>query len=248
MEAQELVIYGVAGFVANIFGGIAGGGAGFVMTPLAIFLGLTPAQAVANGKFGGLAVTLTSLQRLERERLHSWRMVIPIMALAGVIGLAAPIVITKMESDVYRNVLGVLLLVMIPVVLLKKVGLVKRKASPKQQVLGWILLSITLAIQAVFSGGMGMLVNLVLMGMMGMSALEATVTKRFSQVLLNSLIIFGVIGSGLAIWQVALTSAIAAGAGGAIGSRLAIKRGNRFVSYIFVVFMLLAAIELLIGQ
>jgi uncharacterized membrane protein YfcA len=53
MEPLELALYGGAGFLMSILGGIAGGGGGFVMTPLAIFLGLTPAQAVSTGKFAG---------------------------------------------------------------------------------------------------------------------------------------------------------------------------------------------------
>jgi uncharacterized membrane protein YfcA len=247
MEAHELVIYGVLCFIANTFGGMAGGGAGFVVTPLAIFLGLSPAQAIASGKFGGLAVTLASLQRLRREKLHSRKTVVPIMILAAAVGLVAPFAIVRLNSELYRNALGGMLLLMVPFVLFKKLGHTSKQTSDLQKTAGWILLVITLFIQAVFSGGLGTLVSLVLMGMMGMSAMEANVTKRFSQVLLNSVIVIGVIGSGVIVWQVALVSTITAGAGGFIGARIAVKKGNEFVSYIFVIFMLLAGLELLLG-
>jgi len=49
MHAWQLLIYGVTGFVMSVFSGIAGAGGGFVMTPLLILLGLTPAQAVSSG-------------------------------------------------------------------------------------------------------------------------------------------------------------------------------------------------------
>lgn len=242
----DLLIYAVIALTANIFGGIAGGGAGFVTTPLLIFLGLSPAQAVSSGKFTGLAVTLASLQRLRKEKLHSRKVIVPIMILAGVIGLIAPFAIAKLETEFYRNTLGVLLLAMIPIVLLKKVGQAKKEVSYRQKVIGWILLSFALLVQGIFSGGMGTLVSLVLMGMMGMSALEASVTKRFSQVLLNGIII-GVVFGGLVVWRVALVGIVCGYIGGLIGVNLAIKKGNKFVTYVFVVFMLFAALELLLG-
>lgn len=58
--------------------------------------------------------------------------------------------------------------------------------------------------------------------------------------------IFGGIAGGPVIWHVTLTSALAAGAGGVVGSRLAVKHGNRFVCYVFVTFMIFAALELLL--
>lgn len=247
METHELIIYGLACFVTNIFGGIAGGGAGFVMTPLAIFLGLSPAQAVATGKFGGLAVTLTSLQHLRKEKLHSRRLTFPIMLLAAVVGLLAPLAIVRLDTEFYRNTLGILLLLMVPVVLFKKVGHEKKTVSAARQSVGWLLLAVTLLVQAIFSGGLGTLVNLVLMSFMGLSALEANVTKRFSQVLLNLVVVLGVLGSGIIVWPVVAVAIIGAGLGGFVGARLAVKKGNRFVSYVFVTFMLLAALELLLG-
>ncbi len=36
MELWQLVVLGIAGFVMSVISGIAGGGAGFVTTPLAI--------------------------------------------------------------------------------------------------------------------------------------------------------------------------------------------------------------------
>jgi uncharacterized membrane protein YfcA len=231
----------------SVLGGIAGGGGGFIMTPLAIFLGMSPAQAVATGKFAGLSVTLATLQRLRKEKLHSRRMVIPIMLLAAVIGLVAPVAIVKLDNEFYRNALGTMLLIMIPFVLLKKVGHEKRQVSDLSKAAGWVLLAVTMLIQGIFSGGMGTLVNLVLMSMMGMSALEATATKRFSQILLNGIIVVFVIGSGLIVWKVVIIGVITAFIGARIGTHVAIKKGNKFVSYVFVAFMLFAALELIFG-
>jgi uncharacterized membrane protein YfcA len=55
MNGWELVLFAIVCFGMSVFSGFAGGGAGFIITPVSIFLGLTPAQAVSSGKFNGLA-------------------------------------------------------------------------------------------------------------------------------------------------------------------------------------------------
>lgn len=247
MDTTGLVVYGVASFFVSILGGMSGGGGGFIMTPLQIFLGLSPAQAVATGKLGGLSVTLGSLHGLRKAKLHSWKVVVPISLIALVIGLLAPVAIKNLDAEAYKQVLGVLLLVMAPVMLFKKVGHHKKEVSQTYKIAGYISVGVALALQAVFSGGLGTLVNMAMMGLLGMSALEANVTKRFSQVVLNGVIVLGLIGSNLIVWDVVLVGVVSAFVGGVIGSHLAIKKGDVFVTRIFVIFMILAAIELLLG-
>lgn len=247
MSNQTLVIYGFLAFGAQILSGISGGGAGFILTPLAIFLGLPPQNAIATGKLGGLAVSVGSVEKLRKAKLHDWRVVIPIMILAAVIGLIAPFFITKIDNDSYRHILGVLLIAMIPILFIKKTGEGEKDISRTKKILGYGLLALTLFMQAIFSSGMGAFVNIALMMFLGMTALEANVTKRFSQIILNTLIVLGVIGSGLIVWKVAGVVIVTGFVGGQIGARLALNRGNQFVMIIFAVLMFLSGLELLFG-
>lgn len=248
MEWWQLVILGVAAVVMSVFSGIAGGGGGFVMTPLMIFLGLSPAQAVSTGKITGLTVTIGALggMRSIHGRLSKWR-IIPVMVLAFVIGLAAPFVIRSLDSQAYRVALGIILLLMIPVVLVKKVGLKEYKPTTIQKYTGAGLLTVALFLQAVFSGGLGTLVNIVLMGMLGMTATEANVTKRWSQLILNVTIIIGVFLSGLIVWYLTLILIPATLIGGYLGGKIAVKKGNKFVLDTMIVLMVVSALFLIFG-
>lgn len=247
MDTAGLVVYAIASFFVSVLGGMSGGGGGFIMTPLTIFLGLSPAQAVATGKLGGLSVTLGSLHGLRKAKLHSWKVVVPISLMALVIGVVAPLAIVNLDAEVYKRTLGVLLLLMVPIMLFKKVGHQKREVSKGYKIAGYTALAVAMSLQAVFSGGLGTLVNMALMGLLGMSALEANVTKRFSQVVLNGVISLALIGTDLIVWEVALVGAFTAFLGGVIGAHLAIKKGDVFVTRIFVIFMIFAAAELLLG-
>lgn len=247
MSDTDLIIYGVVTLFSATFSGIVGGGGGFIATPLAIFLGLTPQQAIASGKLGGLAITVGSLHKLQKAKLHNWRIVIPLMILATVIGVSAPLVIINLDNDSYRQILGVLLIAMIPVLFYKKAGQEHKQSSQLSKIFGGVLLVVAMFTQAIFSSGMGALVNVVLVTFLGMSALEANVTKRFSQLILNSLLVIGLLGSGLIVWKVALVGMATGFIGGQLGSRIALKKGNKFVMYMFAVAMLLAGLELLFG-
>lgn len=109
------------------------------------------------------------------------------------------------------------------------------------------MLTASLFLQGAFSGGLGVLVNIVLMGMLGLTATEANFTKRCSQLVMNTTIIFGVIGSGLIIWKVAAVGVVTSLLGGYIGGHLAVKKGDKFVVDVMLVLMLLSAAFLIIG-
>lgn len=246
MEIEKLGIYGVIGFVMAILSGISGAGAGFVTTPLAIFLGLSPAHAVATGKLSGLGIAIGSLSGMSSSSEKvSRRRILPVMLLALVVGLAAPFVIKSFDSDAYQISLGIVMLALIPFVVYKKVGLRRFKPKAWQRIGGGLLLTLTLSLQGVFSSGMGTLVNFVLMGSFGMTAIEANITKRWSQLVLNGAIVIGLIGSGLIIWQVAAVGMGSTLAGSFIGGRMAAKKGNRFIMQVTAVLMFVTGVALL---
>lgn len=247
METERLIVLGIASFLMAVISGVGGGGGGFITTPLMIFLGLTPQQAIASGKLGGLGVTFGSLHGFSKEKIHKWNVVLPLMLLAAAIGFVGPLIITNLDNEIYRRLIGALLILLIPVLWLRKIGIKAHDAAGWQKVLAIPLLVITLLMQAIFSSGMGALVVIVLMGFLGMRALEANVTKRFSQVLLNIMLVLGLIGSGLIIWEVSIVLFVSGILGGWIGSKIAIKRGDQFVTRIFAILMFISGLELIFG-
>ncbi|MFA6273611.1 MAG: sulfite exporter TauE/SafE family protein [Candidatus Paceibacterota bacterium] len=246
MEIWQLIILFCASFLMSILSGITGAGSGFIITPLMIALGMTPAQAVSTGKIGGILIPIGSLGGLRKSKEKVARnKIIAIMILALVIGLIAPFVIKTLDNSVYRIILGIILLLMIPVMILKKVGVHSYQPNNKQKTIGTILLSFALLLQGIFSGGLGSLVNIVLMSMLGMNATEANITKRWSQLILNITVIFGVISSGLILWYVAIVMIPASLGGAYIGGHIAVKKGNKFVMNVLIGLMAISALYLI---
>jgi uncharacterized membrane protein YfcA len=238
----ELASYGVVSFGTAILSGIAGGGAGFINAPLLILFGLSPAQAITTGKLTGLSVATSSLHGLTGVTAHMpKRQLGAIVGLALVVGILSPFVITNLDSNVYRKIIGVFLLAMIPILLFKKLGRTSTHATTKKQTVGYVLLAPALALQGIFGAGMGTLVNMILMGCMGMSALEASATKRYSQVVLNVVIVIGVLASHLIVWSAALVGIVCSAFGAYAGTKLAVRRGNDFVIGVLILLTVASA-------
>jgi uncharacterized membrane protein YfcA len=132
-------------------------------------------------------------------------------------------------------------------VIIKKVGVARTKPTPIKRAIGGVLLSLGLALQGIFSGGLGTLVNLVLMGMLGMTPLEANITKRWAQLILNVVIIIGVFTTGFIVWRTAVVGISTVLIGGYIGGQLATRKDDTFIMRVMILFMLISAIALIVG-
>lgn len=245
VSIEKIIVLGTVSFLTSLLSAIGGGGGGFIMTPFYIFMGLPPQNAIATGKIGGLGTTLGSLNGLFSAKVHRWNIVIPVMLLAALAGILSPIAITHLDNDLYRKLIGILLIALIPIMVIKKIGVVQKVPTKIGKLIGGPILFLTLILQGIFSSGMGTLVVISLMSFFGLRALEANITKRFAQILLNGIIVISLLGSNLIIWKVALVVFATNYVGGHLGSKLAVKKGDQFIMQIFIVLMFFSALGLI---
>ncbi len=246
MSDLGLLVYAVVAFFMSVLSGATGGGGGFIMTPLMIFLGLTPAEAVANGKFGGISVTIGSLVGLKEHKVSNRKLVIILTILAVIAGLIAPKIIVSIDPEAYENILGVMLMVLSPFIIYKQIGKKTKEVSRAKTYIGLVLVLSSMVLVGIFSGGLGIFINIAMMGFLGLSALDASVTKRLGQLVLNSVIILGLIGSGLFIWKVIVAGILANTSGGYVGGKIAIKKGSDFVSKLIAIAAFLSGFALVL--
>lgn len=247
MSGVELFLVGIVGFILAIFSGIAGGGGGFIMTPMLILFGLSPAQAVATGKLGGFSMAIGSLYGMKSSSKLNKSVVIIAIILSVLSGIIASQIIVSINEDVYGNILGVTLILIAPIMLIKKIGHVEKHITRNKKIVAYIGLFITLFLQGILSGGFGVFVSIVLMSGLGLSAIQANITKRYTQLVLNSVIIIGLVGSGLILWSVAAVMVAVNLIGSAIGGHIAIRKGAGFVSKVMAVLAFISGLALLIA-
>lgn len=219
-------------------------------TPLMILLGLPASSAIATGKFGGLGISLGASTRFYKEKITDRKTVILFSVFAVIAAVIGAIALNYFRDDSRQleKIIGwVILLVAIPSMYFRRMGLETTQKSNFAKTIGSFLLFLGVVMQVAVGSGVGSLQMIVLMYFFGMTALTANATRRAVQlvVAIVSLIIF--ISVGLVDYKYGSVAFISSLAGGLIGAHLAIKKGNRFVINLFAAFSAIMALELIFG-
>ena len=245
---MEYILIGFVSLFTSVLSAIAGGGGGLLTGPAMLLIGFSPNVVVASQKAGGIGVNLGAMTKfIKHPSLIQWKLGVGLSVLAVVASYIGTSVVFRFSEDAIRDFIGVIVLVMVPVIYLRrKDGLKQRATTQVQKIFGTIVYGFILTVQAAVGGGIGTLNMYVLMGPMGLDALQANATKRLVglTVTVSSLLFF--IGSGYVDWKLAGVSFISTLIGGSIGAGVAIEKGAGFVRQVLIVVSIVMAIILLI--
>lgn len=245
MEILPFVVVGAAGVVSGILSGISGGGGGMLMIPIFILVGLPPQQAVATGKMNGLGAAFGGLSVFAKTG-HIRRDILKIMIpIAVIIGVTTPLIFAAIDSQAFQLVLGAILILMVPTLFLKKKSLAP--PSRKHKAAGYSLYSGVLALQAIFGTGVGSLALFVLTLLLGTTKLEANATKRAVTAVLTPITFVALLLGGFVNLAYGAVGLVSVFIGTHIGSKIAIKKGERFVSIAMAITITVAGVMIIIN-
>lgn len=234
------------GLLASILSGIGGGGGGFIMMPYFLFIGLTPAQALATMKLSGIGTTVGSVSAFRGKGLVHKKLVIPFMILAALFSIIAAWIIPQIDPSIFQKIIAIILLTLWPTLFIKKAAFQPGERSRFFIIAGFGLYTVVSFLSTLVGTGMGSLLVLILMFLFGLGALEANATKRISQSV-QSIILFVLLAiQGLVHWPYGLASLIGGAIGSHIGTHIAIKRGARFVKIALAAVMIVSGGALLL--
>lgn len=247
---EELIIFAVVNTIIMTLSGVAGGGAGLFTAPFLIFLGINPLTAIATSKVTGLGAGIGAGVKYHREKILDLKTQIIFMMMGGVGAIIGSSFLVKFSSneELIQKLLGyVILLVGLPLLFSKNLGLKTKKTSNRSKNVGFFVLFIISIIGAAISG-ITTAYLIVFMLFFGMTAINAAVAKRSIQLVAQSvsLIIFAFanfIDIKLAV--IALVTSII---GSYIGAHLAIKKGNKFVINVFAILSSILALHLILSN
>ena len=228
----------LASFIACFFSSLAGGGAGLILLPILLLLGLPFVNALACHKLAVGFIGLGSGYRYAKAGLIDWQM-FWWTGLAGV-----PFVIWgtrfagRLSGETMRPILGVVILVMVVVAFLRKTDHLEhqpRQMSPKL----WLLASLMLIPMAFYSGwitaGAGIFTTYLYLLFFRYDQLHAT-----AMTLSANGIFWNMVGAGAHVFLGNTVWSLAPGlVGGALlgsycGASLGVKKGNKFLRFIFL--------------
>ncbi len=216
-----------------------------LMMPAFIAVGLPPQVAVATGKMNGIGAALGGLSAFFKTghiRKDILRVMIPI---AIVIGLITPFIFAAIESEYFQFILGLILVLLTPTLFIKK----KQLHAPKKKhrVAGYVSYSGVLTIQALFGSGVGSLALFVLTLLLGTSKIEANATKRAVTAVLTLLTLVALLIGGYVSLLFGIIGMVSMFIGTHIGTKVALKKGEGFVTIAMAVTIAIAGTALMIN-
>ena len=247
MATTTIILLCIAAFAAGFVDAIVGGG-GLIQTPMGlILLPQFPVSSVVGSlkipAFSGTAIA--AVQYLKKVTVN-WKLLLPMMLIAMLSAFAGSELLTIVHNDFMKPVLLVVLsLVAVYTFIKKDFGQhTEKNHSKKQQLLYSILISIIIGFYDGFIGpGAGSFLVMAFIVLMGFDFLNASAHAKMVNLATNfgSIILF--ILKGKILWAVALPMAVCNAAGGFVGARLAINKGNKFIRIFFLLVVTLTLLR-----
>ena len=229
------VFAALAGFIDAVVGG-----GGLVQLPAIMILlpGVPIATLLGTTKLAAGAGTSMAVQRYARHVRIDWPLVAPAAITAFVFSFLGSRTVTLLNTNIVRPVvLGLLVVVAIYVFWVKDLGLIHqpKHALRKARWIG-ILIGATLGFYDGFFGpGTGSFLVFAFVGIFGFDFLAASASAKVINLATNAAAIIYFCSTGHVIYHIAVPMAVCNVAGAALGSRMAIAKGSRFVRIFFLV-------------
>ena len=244
---EFLLTFGI-GVLASIVSGMAGGGGGLISAPFFILIGMPPQVAVATTKFGSLGLTLGSVAKF-RNTGHIRKEYMVFLSLVSVIAaILGSRILLSSSNEYVEQIVGAAMLITIPFLFLKDLGLRNTKPSYWKEVLGYIFYFTILVLQAAFGAGIGMMLMVVMMGLLGFTALESSATRRIPGLILAVVSLGIYVFSGVVHYGHGLAMLAGMVLGGYIGTHIAVAKGSKFVKIAFAIAVVALGLRLVFSN
>ena len=239
MEATVLILLCAAAFLAGFVDAVVGGG-GLIQTP--VVLVALPAIPVATvigtlkiPAFSGTSIAAS--QYLNKVKIN-WKLLAVMMVLAIPSAYLGSVLLTHVRNDFMKPLLLVVLSLLVVYTYAKKnFGQHSDKShSDKQQLLYAVIISIVVGFYDGFIGpGTGSFFVVAFISLLGFDFLQASANAKMVNLATNFGSVCLFLFKGKIIWGIAIPMAVCNAAGGFIGARLAINRGNKFIRIFFLI-------------
>ena len=233
----QFAVLMVAAFGAGLVDAVAGGG-GLIQVP-ALFSILpleTPATIFGTNKGSSVFGTANAAWRYAKRIAIPWHIALPASLAAVVASFLGAAMVAWMPKDVVRPlILALLIVVAVYTALRRDFGVVTVTAA-KRGVFSAVAVGIVLGFYDGFFGpGMGSFLIFAFVRWFGLDFLSASATAKIVNGCTNLAALAYFLPSGHVLWSLALAMAVFNVLGAQVGTRLAVRRGSRFVRTAFLV-------------
>jgi hypothetical protein len=243
MEILTILLLLSIGFFANFIGGMIGGG-GLISSPTLLFLGLPPQVAIATDRFSSIG-QCTSILKYYKNKKINYKFLIPLSIITIIGTLIGSFLLININKSILIKTIGIVIILLLPIILVKKVGLIKKKLNFYMIIIGYLLYFLIAIYGSFIGAGTGILTTIVLISFFGLTYLEAN--GNFSVLWFIISVISTVIFAfqGIIRYDYGFILLIGSLIGGYTGAHIAIKKGDKFVKILFIILVFISGIKLI---
>jgi uncharacterized protein len=244
-EMQTLLLVTVLGLIGGFYG-TSVGGAGLIIVPMMIFLGLPAQEAVATTVFSYIGMMIVGLYTFHHADKIDYR-IGSISAVISVLGaVIGSFILLSLSHDILTKIIGFSIIISLILLPLKGYGIHSRQMNQSMRTLGYFLMLLLGIISGFVAGGIAIFASYILIFCFGQTFVEAAATRKVI-FLPRTLVLVGIFGyTGLIYWQYGIPMLLAEGVGAYLGTHFALKKGNSWVRILFIVVAAVLGIKLLI--
>lgn len=244
---MDLVLTFLVGVFAS-FLGVMVGSTSLISIPALIALGLPPHVSVATNRLGSLGMLIAGAVKYGKAKKIRWEYCLPLCVLAVIGSYIGSTLLVDANERILEYIIVAVMLVMIPIMLIKKhVGTERRESSQTKRNIGYFLFFLCEIWAGFIGAGAGTVIMFIYMTLFGFTMLEATATHKIPTIVMavTALIVFGM--NGLINYTVGIVLFCGMVTGGYIGSHVGLKKGNAWVKTLFMITIVALAIKMILG-
>ncbi len=248
MGIFSLIVAFFIGLVGSSFGTLVGG-AGLIITPTLILLGLPPQFAVATNRFGGAGLAIFGLYEFNRKKLVNRKLGL-ILGIAALVGsfIGAHLML-QVDEKLLKHIIAVITILVLMIFFIKpQVGVEMRKTPIKSyEYIAGFFIAFLLGIYGGFYGaGLGAFYSYLLILLFGQTFMESAGTRKIMTLLVAVVATFTFIVEGVIDYPIGISLFLGMSLGSYIGAHYSDKIGNVWIKRLFFIIVIIMAIKLLV--
>ncbi|MFB2554427.1 sulfite exporter TauE/SafE family protein [Herbiconiux liangxiaofengii] len=247
LTATVAILVLLAAFAAGWIDAVVGGGGLLQLPALLLIPGITPVQALATNKLASLFGTTTSAITWYRRAHPDLRTALPMAGVALVGSYSGATLASLLPASVFKPII-VVALVVVAVVTIARPALGShsrlRHAGRAHHVIAALLGLVIGFYDGLIGPGTGTFLIIALITALGYDFVLASAKAKIVNVATNVGALAFFIPHGQLLWGLAVAMGFANMAGGYLGSRMAVARGNRFIRVAFLVVVAVLVLKL----
>jgi uncharacterized membrane protein YfcA len=243
MDIFILVTFFVA-LISSILSGIAGGGGSYIMAPFWLISGMTPAQGATTGGFMAIGMGVSSLAAFRGTDHYptNKRLIMTLIIITIIASIVGAVILPYINVRSFKTVLAVVTILSIPLLFFDRWKITLSDKHRKEGIV--LLVCLLLGSSIITSSAFSILITIGFSQLFGLSTLQSTALRRLTGLVQSAIlfVILALLGNFLPLHAIA--AIIGGSLGSYVGTKFAIKRGEKFAKIALAIGAVIGAVAL----